>query len=64
MKLTLKRGADWYFLINDQDDWPIEVFCPTDFEHITGIKLKRGESRNVKSIKITFEPVKKKKVKK
>ncbi len=63
MKLTLERGTDWYFLIDDGDN-SIDSMCRPMFERITGIKLKRGESRKIKSIKITLEPVKKKKVKK
>lgn len=63
MKLILERGVNWYFLSDENGDILDAIWRPT-FERITGIKLKCGESRKIKSIKITLEPVKKKKVKK
>ena len=33
----------------------VKFFCPKEFEEITGIKLKPGEIRRVKSITIDLE---------
>jgi hypothetical protein len=63
MKLILERGVNWYFL-RDENGYSLDAIWRPTFERITGIKLKSGESRKIKSIKITLEPVKKKKVKK
>lgn len=34
---------------------PLTDFCPEDFEKFTNIKLKPGELRKIKSIKIELE---------
>ena len=62
MKLALERGVNWYFLRDENGD-SLDAICRPMFERITGVKLKRGESRKIKSIKITLEPVKTKKAK-
>jgi hypothetical protein len=35
-------------------------FCPKPFEHITRIKLKPGECREIESIKIKLKPLQRK----
>ena len=51
---TVKKG--W----NPHEGFPVsnwvKSFCVAEFEAITGIKLKPGEIRRVKSITIDLEP--------
>lgn len=56
---ALERGVvDFYSL--HRNEYFVDQFCKKEFERLTGIKLRPGETREIKSIKITLKPARKK----
>ena len=59
VRLRWERGSVDFYRLHRNEDF-VDSFCKKEFERLTGIKLKPNETREIKSIKITLKPARKK----